>query len=251
MRSAERQRKLQQLFATQEFASIDDLCRLLTVSEATARRDLNLLEESGQIRRVHGGAISLVTRDENLDYGQLSTSCREEKMRIGRVAASLIEEGQTVILGGGSTAVEVARNLFGRTLQVITNSIPIAQVFWDCKRVEVTLTGGYLYPRLGLQLGPICEQTLSSISADVFIMGIGGITKKGLSDSNALIVGSIRKMIEVSRRVIVVADHTKFGRDRMVHVAPFADIDAVVTDSGIAPEQRRFLKAQGIECVLA
>jgi DeoR/GlpR family transcriptional regulator of sugar metabolism len=251
MKAAERHSKLRELFAAQEFASIEDLCKTLGVSEATTRRDLNHLETHGLVRRVHGGALSLLTRDESLDYGQLSTSCREEKMRIGRAAAKLVKDGQTVILGGGSTAVEAARNLFSSNIHVVTNSIPIAQVFWDCKHVDVTSTGGYLYPRLGVQLGPICEHTLGQITADILIMGIGGMSEKGLSDSNALIVSSIRKMIEVSRQVIIAADHTKFGQDRVVPVAPLSAVDVVVTDTGLDVEHRRWLRRAGVECIIA
>jgi DeoR/GlpR family transcriptional regulator of sugar metabolism len=251
MKAAERHSKLRDLFSSQEFASIEDLCRTLRVSEATTRRDLNHMEKHGLVRRVHGGALSLLTRDEGLDFGLLSTSCSEEKVRIGRSAAMLVEDGQTVILGGGSTAVEVARHLSGKNIHVVTNSIPIMQVFWDCKYVDVTSTGGYLYPRLGVQLGPICEHTLAQITADILVMGIGGMSEKGLSDSNALIVSSIRKMIEVSRKVVIVADHTKFGRDRVVPVAPLPEIDVVVTDDGLRAGHRRWLRKEGIEVILA
>src|SRR6202020_1365733 len=126
------------------------------------------------------------------------------------------QNGQTVILGAGSTVVEVAKNLIERPIQVVTNYIPVAQVFWESKQVEVTLTGGYVYPRLGVQLGPICERMLHSVSADILIMGI---TKSGLSDSNSLIVESIRAMIQCARKVVIVADRSKFGRDAMIHVA--------------------------------
>jgi DeoR family transcriptional regulator, fructose operon transcriptional repressor len=83
----------------------------------------------------------LKTRDEAMDFKRVSGSCQEEKSRIGKLAATLVQEGQTIIVGGGSTTVEMALNLFGRSIQVVTNSIPIAQVFWDSKHVEVTLTG--------------------------------------------------------------------------------------------------------------
>lgn len=251
MRLGERHLRAQQLFSNQEFIDIDQLCRSLDTSRSTVRRDLIEMEKRGILRRVHGGAISLKTRDEILDFGKLSSSCREEKERIGKIASTLVQDGQTVIIGGGSTAVEVARNLLDRPIQVITNSIPVAQVFWDCKQVEVTLTGGYVYPRLGVQLGPICERMLSSVAADVFITGVRGITGSGLSDTNTLIVGSIRKMIEVSQRVIVVADHTKFGRDGMIHLADLDLLDVAVSDTALKPEYQTLLKTNNVECILA
>ncbi len=251
MKSAERHLRLQQFFSAEEFIDTEALCAKLGVSESTVRRDLSELEKRGILRRVHGGALSLQMRDEALDFGHRIAMQHEEKVGIGRAAALLVLEGQTVILGGGSTAVEVAQNLFGRPIQVITNSLPIAQVFWDCKRVEVTLTGGYLYPRTGAQLGPICEQMLQSVKADLLIMGIGGISRNGLSDSNSLIVGSVRKMIEVSRRVVIVADHTKFERDAMVHLAPLDEVDVVVSDHELSREHQDLLRDHGIEVLLA
>lgn len=251
MKSAERHLKIREVFAAQEFVEAETLARQLGVSDSTVRRDLIELEKKGLLRRVHGGGISLQTRDEQLDFGRLSTISHPEKLRIGAVAAGLIRDGQTLILAPGSTVVEVAKNLFGRPVQIVTNSIPVGQVFWDCKSVEVTMTGGYLFPRIGVLLGPVCDDMLNHISADVLVMGIAGLTADGLSDSNTLIVGTIRKMIEVARRVIVVADHTKFGKKSMVHVAPLEVVDVVVSDSGLAPEDRDMLQQHKIEFILA
>lgn len=209
------------------------------------------LERQNILRRVHGGAISLRTRDEVMDFNRLSKSAQGEKVRIGSAAARLVEDGQTIILGGGSTVAEVARRLGDRSVQIVTNSIPVAQIFWDSKMVEVTITGGYLYPRLGVQLGPLCEQMLQGVSADLLIMGIRGITAAGISDSNSLIVESIRAMIRAARKVIIVADHTKFGRDAMIQVADLSEIDQVVSDTDLAPEFQKMLKDHDVACSLA
>ena len=175
----------------------------------------------------------------------------EEKRRIGALAAGLIEDGQTVILDGGSTVACAARALKNRSLQAITNSLPIAELFNDSREIEVTLTGGYLYPRLRLMVGPLCEQMLSGITADVLIMGIGGVTEAGFSNSNTLVVSHERKMIEVARKVIIVADRTKFGRASMIHLAPLDVADIVVSDAALAPEYQALLKSRGIETLLA
>jgi DeoR/GlpR family transcriptional regulator of sugar metabolism len=186
-----------------------------------------------------------------LDFGHLSESSQVEKTRIGKLAASLVEEHQTVILGGGSTVVEVAKHIGDRLIQVVTNSIPIAQVFWESKQVEVTLTGGYLYPRLGVQIGPICEKMLRSVSASIAILGIRGISADGISDSNSLNVESIRAMIAAARKVVVVADHSKFGQDAMIHVAGLSELDVIVTDIEPTAEMQKLLKDNGIECLVA
>jgi DeoR family fructose operon transcriptional repressor len=250
MRQAQRILKIQELFAKQEFVNFEDLCKVFDASKSSIRRDLMELERKGVLRRVHGGAISLQTRDEVMDFGHLSGSSHDEKSRIGRMTSSLVEDGQTIILGGGSTVVEVAKNLSNKSVQIVTNSIPVAQIFWDSKRVEVTLTGGYLFPRLGVQLGPICERMLNSVSADILIMGIRGITAAGISDSNSLIVESIRAMIRAARKVVVVADHSKFGRDAMIHVAALSDIDQIITDKELSPHFQQMLKDNDVDCVL-
>lgn len=251
MRQAERILRLQELFSQQEFVNFEDLCRMFSASKSSIRRDLMDLERKNVLRRVHGGAISLQTRDEVMDFKRLSGSAKDEKARIGALAAGLVEDGQTVILGGGSTVAEVARRLGEKSLQIVTNSIPVAQIFWDSKMIEVTITGGYLYPRLGVQLGPICEHMLQGVSADVLIMGIRGITSAGISDTNSLIVESIRAMIRAARRVVIVADHTKFGRDAMIQVAPLSEIDQVVSDTELAPEFQEMLKKHDVICSLA
>ncbi|HEY1902125.1 MAG TPA: DeoR/GlpR family DNA-binding transcription regulator [Terracidiphilus sp.] len=172
-------------------------------------------------------------------------------MCIGKAAAKLVQDGQTIILGGGSTVAQVAVSLLDRPIQIITNSIPVAQVFWDCRQTEVTLTGGYLYPRLGIQLGPICERMLHSVSADTAIMGVRGITEDGLSDSSALVVESIRAMIKCAHNTMIVADHSKFERNAMVHVADLAELDQVISDRGLATEHRQMLDQHGIRYVVA
>ncbi len=250
MKQAHRILEVQELFAKQEFVSIDELCSRFNSSKSSIRRDLIELEAKNVLRRVHGGAISLQTRDDVMDFGHLSTSCHEEKLRIGVAAEKLVEDGQTVILGGGSTVVEVARRLSDRPIQIVTNSLPVAQIFWDSKQAEVILTGGYLYPRLGVQLGPICEKMLAGVSADVLIMGIRGITEAGISDSNSLIVESLRAMIRAVRKVVIVADHSKFGRDALIRVASLHEIHQVVSDKELLVNFRKILEEHHVSCLL-
>lgn len=251
MKSAERRLRMLELFSQQEFVSAEELIHKLAVSDSTVRRDLMELENEGILRRVHGGALSLKKTDESLDFRRRARVEHGEKARIGAAAAKLVPDGRTLMLGGGSTVVEVARNLTDRRLQVITNSVPLAQVFWESRSVEVTMTGGYLYPRTGAQLGPICEQMLSNVAADLLILGVGGISAAGLSDSNTLIVGTIRKMIDAARRVIVVADHTKFGQDAMVHVYPLDRVQTVVSGQELAAEHQQMMRNRGVHLLLA
>jgi DeoR family fructose operon transcriptional repressor len=251
MKAAERHLKIREILSSADFVDAATLRAWLAASEATVRRDLERLEAQGVLRRVHGGAVSVRPHDELLDFAALHSRFGDEKARIGKAAAALVEDGQTVILDGGSTVAEVARHLAGLRLQVITNSLPIAHVLAESRTCDLTLTGGHLYPRLGVMVGPVCEQMLRSIGADLLIMGIGGITETGLSNSNPLVVGSERAMIDVSRRVMLVTDLSKFGRQAMVPVAPLEEVDVVVSTDGLAPEYRQLLDEARVELIVA
>jgi DeoR family fructose operon transcriptional repressor len=251
VKAAERQLRIQELLENQEFVDLETLCRELDASESSVRRDLSELEQQRVLKRVHGGALAIKPRDNLLDFAWQSARNAEEKRRIAELTATLIEEGQTVILDGGSTTAAVAGELVNRSLNVITNSLAIAEVFKNARQIELTLTGGYLYPRLEVMLGPLCEHTLTGVAADVLIMGIGGVTEAGLSNNNTLLVGSERKMIEVSRKVVIVADHTKFGKAAMVHLAPLDVVDIVVSDEDLATEYRQMLWSKDIQVLLA
>jgi DeoR family transcriptional regulator, fructose operon transcriptional repressor len=246
-----RQLRIRQLLERQEFVDMESLCRLLETSESTVRRDLAELERQRVVKRVHGGALAVQPGDHLLDHDWQTRRHSDEKCRIGKVAATLIEEGQTIILDGGSTVACVASELADRAVHAITNSLAIAQLLRASRNVEVTLTGGYLFPRLEVMLGPLCERMLASVAADVLVMGIGGITEAGFSNNNTLVVGSELRMIDVSRTVIIVADATKFGRAGMIPVAPLETADVVVSDSSLAPEHRQMLEAKGVRVILA
>ncbi len=265
MKATGRHLKIRELLDGQEFVDLETFCHELDASESSVRRDLAQLEAAGELRRVYGGAMAIrdaalrdsngrdTTRDlreQGLDFDWQSTRHAEEKRRIAAMTAALIEDRQTVILDGGSTVAAVAQALSNRSLHVITNSLPIALGIDDKRHIEVTLTGGYLYPRLRVTLGPLCEQMLDGVAADVLIMGMGGITADGFSNGNSLVVGSERKMIEVAQKVIIVADHSKFGRSAMIQMAALDVADYVVSDTGLGEEHQEMLRAAGVEVLL-
>lgn len=252
MKAAERQLRIRQMLENRDFIDSETLGRELEASESSVRRDLDILEEVGVLRRVYGGAVSVQAPPHRaFDYAVESVRLSDEKSRIARLTAGLIENGQTVILDGGSTVAAVARELAAKSLHIVTNSLPIAEGLESLRNIELTLTGGYLDPRLRVMLGPFCEQMLGAIRADAVIMGIGGVTEAGLSNNNTLVVGSEQKMIEVASRVIVVADHTKFGRGGMVPVAPLTAAHTVVSDAELSAEFVAMLRDHGVEVLLA
>jgi DeoR family fructose operon transcriptional repressor len=252
MKAAERQIRIRQMFESRDFLDLETLCRELDASESSIRRDLDILEAEKALRRVYGGAVSVQQPPARaFDYATESVRLSDEKDRIARLAAGLIEDGQTVILDGGSTVAAVARELASKSLHIVTNSLPIAESLEAQRNIELTLTGGYLDPRHRVMLGPFCEQMLGAIRADAVIMGIGSITESGFSNNNTLVVGSEQKMIEVAGKVIIVADHTKFGRGGMIPVAPLSAANVVISNKELAPEYQELLSANGVDLILA
>ena len=241
------------MFESKDFLDLEALCRELEASESSVRRDLDVLEEQNVLKRVYGGAVPVQPQGIGgaFDFTVESERFSDEKSRIGRLTAGLIEDGQTVILDGGSTVAAVARELAAKSLHVVTNSLPIAEALEARRNIELTLTGGYLDPRIRVMLGPLCEQMLGLIRADVVIMGIGSVSDAGFSNNNTLVVGSEQKMIEIANKLIIVADHTKFGRSAMIPVAQLEAADTVVSDGELAPEYVDLLRSKDIEVLLA
>jgi DeoR family fructose operon transcriptional repressor len=251
MKAAERQLRIRQMLETRDFLDLVSLCRDLDASESSVRRDLDILESEKVLRRVYGGAVPLPQPGNHpFDFAEESVRHSDEKGRIAKVTAGLIQDGQTVILDGGSTVAAVARELSQTSLHIITNSLPIAESLESVRNIELTLTGGYLDPRFRVMLGPLCEQMLNAIRADAVIMGIGSVTESGFSNNNTLVVGSEQKMIQIAGKVIIVADRTKFGRGGMFPVAPLSAAHTVVSDRGLAPEYVDLLRANGVEVLL-
>ena len=241
------------MFESKDFLDLETLCHELDASESSVRRDLDVLEEQNVLKRVYGGAgpVQPPGNGGAFDFSVESERFSDEKSRIGRLTAGLIENGQTVILDGGSTVAAVARELAAKSLHVVTNSLPIAEALEARRNIELTLTGGYLDPRIRVMLGPLCEQMLGLIRADVVIMGIGSVSDAGFSNNNTLVVGSEQKMIEIANKLIIVADHTKFGRSAMIPVAQLEAADTVVSDGELAPEYVDLLRSKDIEVLLA
>ena len=241
------------MFESKDFLDLETLCHELDASESSVRRDLDVLEEQNVLKRVYGGAVPVQPPGNGgaFDFTVESERFSDEKSRIGRLTAGLIEDGQTVILDGGSTVAAVARELAAKSLHVVTNSLPIAEALEGRRNIELTLTGGYLDPRIRVMLGPLCEQMLGLIRADVVIMGIGSVSDAGFSNNNTLVVGSEQKMIEIANKLIIVADHTKFGRRAMIPVAQLEAADTVVSDGELAPEYVDLLRRKDIEVLLA
>src|SRR4051812_49380302 len=166
-----RRRLLLDLITRQGFATLDELVRSSGVSESTVRRDLEALDLSGAVKRTHGGAVFLGEVRSLPAFDERTRTAAQEKEAIGRAAAMLVEDGDTVLLDGGTTTLEVARALAGRPLQVVPNSLPIAPLLASSPTIDLILIGGYVYPRTGVALGPLAMATMQGIRVRKAILG--------------------------------------------------------------------------------
>src|SRR5436190_15406302 len=251
MQSEERQKRIEEHLARMEFASLEELSELVDASVSTVRRDLDVLEGKGAVRRTHGGARLANPKSDEFAFSARDTHQLTEKEAIGQACAELIHPNQTVIIDAGTTCYHVARYLETKTPQVFTNSLPVANLFAAANRLEVVVSGGVIYPRLGVLVGPLAVEAFSKIHADVAIMSGGGISLEGISNSHGLLIDIQRAMIAAVQKVIFCFDHTKFGRQSVLPLCDLECVDAVVTDNKAPAELITGLRAKGIQVLVA
>jgi len=247
----ERRTRLLELVRTRGFASLPDLADQLQVSESTIRRDLDQLEDSGAAKRTHGGVFYTGSSPKLPHFEERQPAQWDKKQAIARLAATLIQDGDTLLLDGGSTTYEVARLLVGRPLQIVTNSLPVANLFASDAKTDLVLIGGYVYPRTGVSLGPYANEVLEHLNVRRTVLSVAGINERGFYNSNLLLVETERAMMKSAEEVIVVADSTKFGHQCLAHLCPLDAVQHLVVDSQISPEWRAKIAEAGVNLIVA
>ena len=233
--------------------SVAEICEEFSVSEATARRILDELARETKVQRIRGGAIALNNAPSGRGYRTRSLQQEEEKWRIGKAASDLIEDGDTVFLGSGSTVAEVAFFLRERhNLTVMTNSIPVMESLKDVPAIRLIGFGGVLQQSEQSFIGHLTEQALAEMHADKVIAGIRAIDiDRGLMNHEPLCTQTERAILGIGQQVILVADHTKCARVDVAFVAPLTVVHTLVTDSATPPEFVAALTERGIHVVRA
>jgi DeoR/GlpR family transcriptional regulator of sugar metabolism len=247
----ERRQRVLDLVSRKGFVTLADLTKALKVSESTLRRDLDHWHEHGFVKRIHGGAMYTGDGSALPALEERSSSQLAEKRAIARTAAARIRDGDAVLLDGGTTTLEVARLLVGRPLQIVTNSLPIANLFASNRETDLVMLGGYVYPKTGVALGPLTIRMMDDIHVHETILSVGGITAKGLFNSNLLLVETERQMMRCADEVVVVADHTKVGRQALAFLCELPAVDTLVVDGQLTPAQRELLDQAGARVILA
>jgi len=240
----QRQQRLLELLEARQTASLEELSRELDVSASTVRRDLESLEKRGAVERTHGGAVYKGRPRPNgglSPHPSLATRMRENtaaKRAIGAAAAAMVEPNMTVMLDGGSTVVIAAEQITARPIQVVTNSLSIAQMFKDDESAEIVLAGGTLYPRTEVTTGALCRGTLAELHADIAFMSLAGIYDNDAFNINMSMANVEQVMMRQATRCVLLMDASKFGRRSLARVASLDEFDRIITDSAIDSDWR-------------
>jgi DeoR family transcriptional regulator, fructose operon transcriptional repressor len=225
----------------------------LDVTPETVRRDLTVLERRGLLRRVHGGAIPVERFGYEPGVATRSERLVTEKERIAKAAVAELPDEGTVLIDAGTTTGRMAELLpHDRELTIVTNSLGVANHVATHSNLSLYLLGGRVRGRTLAAVGEWATRALLDVFVDVAFVGSNGISvERGLTTPDQSEAAVKRAMIRSARRAVVLADHTKVGLDHFALVAPLADIDTIVTDSGLDAETAAELEALGPEVIRA
>jgi DeoR/GlpR family transcriptional regulator of sugar metabolism len=244
----ERQEKLLEILRSRKAAQLEDLSRELGVSASTVRRDLEVLEEQGLVERLHGGAVyrgpvaeTPIKAGQNAPLRERLAEHAEAKLAIGRYAASLVQPQMTVLLDGGSTVIFAARLITARPIQIVTNSLSVANLFLEDDQVELVLVGGNVYPRTESTIGPIASGSLADLHADLLLFSLAGIFGDEAFNVNLAMAQVEQAMMRQAARSVLLMDASKFGRKSLARVCALGEVDQIVCDSGLDQSWRQQL----------
>ncbi|WP_133890882.1 DeoR/GlpR family DNA-binding transcription regulator [Streptomyces sp. BK208] len=258
MFAAERRQLILEMVRANGAVSLRELARVVQTSEVTVRRDVRALEAEGLLDRRHGGAVLPGGFTRESGFPQKSHLATAEKTAIADLAAGLVEEGEAIVVGAGTTTQELARRLARVPgLTVVTNSLLVAQALAHANRVEVVMTGGTLRGSNYALVGSGAEQSLQGLRVSkAFLSGSGLTAERGLSTSNMLSASVDRALVQAAAEVVVLADHSKLGTDTMFQTVPTDVITRLVTDESPVHDDRaatelQALADQGVQIAVA
>ncbi len=251
--AAERRQRILELVRANGAVSLRELAQAVQSSEVTVRRDLRALESEGLLNRHHGGATLPGDLNREASYVQKVTLSSAEKSAIADLAASLVEDGDAIVIGPGTTTQEFARRLSRHAeLAVVTNSLLVAQALASSPRIEVMLTGGTLRGPILALVGSAAERSLAGLRVRrAFISGNGLTADRGLSTPNMQVACVDQALAAAAEEVVVLADHTKIGIDAMVQTVSAEQIDHLVTDDAAPRDVLDELGGKGVRLHVA
>ena len=250
----ERQTRMKELLAAKGVSSLDTLVQELNVSASTVRRDIESFEQLGLVSRSHGSVVWVGEKQSGVRpyaFVQRMSFQTETKIQIAKAARHLVAPGDTVLIDGGTTTYHFAEQLLGMSIQLVTNSLPIADLFLNDEQVELILAGGLMYPRYGVFLGPMAETMLASIHTKTMFLSVAGVFGNQMYNQNQLLVEVERRMMQQAQHVVLLIDSGKFGQQALVKLGSLDQIDTVVCDQALAAEHQQVIRDSGCELILA
>lgn len=251
MNNQDRRKRLLRLLAQQGAATVADLAQWLEVSTSTIRRDMRMLDLSGQIERVHGGGRRVdVRRAATLKGGSFQNDVLrhpERKRAIARYAASMCADSETILIGGGTTTCGMTEFLEDRRMRILTNSFEVARLLLSTSDNEVILSGGKVYAEEKLILSPFDSEAIQYCYADKLFLGVHGLSALGVMEADPLLVQAGRRLINQAQQIIVLADSSKFTNKGGMFLCGLDRVSCVVTDSAVPDSAVRMLEQAGIE----
>ena len=216
---------------------VNDLSKLYEVSEVTIRRDLKELEDAELVTRVHGGAILNDNTKLEPTFTEKIDKFYEEKEAVGKLAATMIIDGDTIILDAGTTTLSIAKYITAKNITILTNSVDVAFELAKKQNVEVVVTGGTLRWETRALVGTVADNTIKDFRVDKAFIGANGVSiHNGLTTPNIIEANTKREMIKIAKKIIVVCDHTKFSKVSFAKVVDLDSIDLILTDNQLEDE---------------
>ena len=253
MLEAERHRLILKLLHERSVVSVMDFVELLGTSEATVRRDINALSEAGHLRRIRGGAEALTPRHEahlvGVPFALNEGVCAAEKRAIAQMAAELTKDGDSIIINGGTTTYGLVDFLTGRSLDILTNSVPIVAQLLATSRNRVTLPGGTVYREQNIVLSPYDDDAIAHFWGQKLFTGCYGLNRFGLMEADPLIVQAELKLLKRCEELIVLADSRKLRQRSAMIVVDLGRISTLITDRGATEEELEPLRNAGIRVI--
>ncbi|MEV7013204.1 DeoR/GlpR family DNA-binding transcription regulator [Streptosporangium sp. NPDC051022] len=247
MEGSDRIRAIMSALRVSDAVSVAELAVEHAVSEMTIRRDLDELARQGVVRRVRGGAVSLLLRGEEPPFGVREREAVEAKRRIAAEVSALLADGEAVLLDGGTTGLEIARAIHDRRMTVLPLSLQSAHELGTAPRIRLVLPGGEVRPGELSLIGPMTENAIRSLRFDTAIIGCCGLSAEhGITSHDLADVAVKQAAIASARRVIAAADSGKFARTAFGAVCPVDRLDMVVTDTAIPQAEHDALTAAGV-----
>ena len=253
MNKSQRIEKILEILNNDGRVDVAMLARRFQISEMSIRNDLNFLSEQGKLQRTYGGALSWTTSNLELSLREKQKKNLKKKSIIGRMAASIIQEGDTIVLDSGTTTQQVAKNLTKlKNLTVITNGVNIINVLGGIEGIDLYTVGGQIRAKSYAIIGSEAEESLRKYLAKICVISVDGVDiDKGLSNNNQMSANITKILIERSRKKVLVADSSKLGQIALIPICKIEEIDVLVTDENAPESFISQARNRGLEVLIA